>query len=173
MRKWKIYEWILNGLLFILFFGGIAFAGSVMRSHPFIQVFLLIICCALAFLFYKVPDSFEEATRHKVIRYLFYFNIVISFLCLITYNRETAYIEKYIFGGKVKTDEVLVDADEESPEHYETDYYVKGGDPTDHKIVFYSYILLVFITPYLSFRISQKVPEPPNKKCNSFLENDH
>lgn len=152
----KIFEGVLKVVLLILFFAGIAFLGSIIRSHILLPIITLILTLVLAFLFFKVPDFFGDGSLHSVLKYSFYFSIAVSFTCVVFASKGEAYIERYFFGGKVKQAEVEIEGPNGEP-GTDTDYYLEDVNPTSDGIIRYSYWILVLGIPYLIWKMWQKV----------------
>ena len=154
----KIFEGILKIVLVILFFAGIAFLESIIRSHILLPIIALLLTLLLAFLFYKAPD-FLDNSLNDVLKYTFYFSVAVSFTCFVFASKSEAYIEKSLLGGKVRQTEV----ETEGPNGElgsTTDYYLEDVSPTNDRIIRYSYWILVLGTPFLIWKMWQKSPRP-------------
>ncbi len=151
----KVYEWILYGVLVVLLFAGIAFAGEIMRRFPLLPISVVLLCLPISFLFYKNAANVGKSLR-DILNFIFLVNLIFSFFCAIEESKTVAHIEKYFFGGKIKSTEVEIDTD--GGPGVETDYYLKDIDSTTHNIVAFIFYAIIFSTPFLTHKIYKKSP---------------
>lgn len=151
----KLFGGILKVVLVVLFFAGVAFLGTVIRSHILLPFIVLLLTLVLAFLFYKAPDFIGEDHLHTVFKYIYYFSIGVAFTCFIFSSKSEAYIEKYLFGGKVKQTDVETEGPNGEPGSA-TVYYLDNTSPMQDHFVSLSYWLFVVGVPYLVWRMWQK-----------------
>lgn len=150
----KLYEVILKGVLIVLFFVGVAFSGSVIRSNPLLPISLLLISLLLGFLFFKVPDFFGDGAFHSIMKCMFYFSVAVAFVCLVFESQSVAYIEKFFFGGKVKHYDVEVDTDQGIGSS--TSYYLEGVNSTIDIVITIIYWISLFGIPYSIYKMRKK-----------------
>lgn len=151
----KVYEYILYGVLVVLLFVGIAFAGEIMRRFPLFPISVVLLCLPMSFLFYKNAANVGDSLR-SILNFIFILNVIFSFFVGIEESKTVAHVEKYFFGGKIKSTEVEVETEEGAGS--ETNYYLKDMDSTTHNIVSFIIFTTIVVTPFLTHKIYKKSP---------------
>ncbi|HVU99707.1 MAG TPA: hypothetical protein VHE34_31010 [Puia sp.] len=150
----KVFEWILNGILLVLFIIGIAFTGSVVRAHPLLPVALLLLIGLLSFLFSRVPDYFGDGHLPAVLKYSFYLSVVAAFMCLIYYSKEKASVERLLYGGKIKHADIEIDTDQGPGS--DTIYYLDNVPKVVDNVIGFTFFAMIVGVPYLTYRLWQR-----------------
>jgi hypothetical protein len=108
------------------------------------------------FILYKDSDDMEK--DFSTIRACIFISCIAAGVCFFTWSRSVVYIDKFLFGGKVKKETVEVNDDDYGPGTDEV-YRIRGISSTSENIVDYSFLVLIITVPYLSYRLYKKADQ--------------
>ncbi|HEV8507506.1 MAG TPA: hypothetical protein VGQ53_18970 [Chitinophagaceae bacterium] len=146
-----LYAILTGALVLFLFFSGLFVAGDVMRSHPLVTFSLLLCSGLMSFLSYKTDKPADPSFQ----KYIFYSSVILAGCTFLFHNKTETYLQKFLLGGKVKSEKVVLTNGEDGHEYEGRDYYLEGGNDNSKEAVNWGFIILTIGTPLLTWKISK------------------
>src|ERR1700676_4702878 len=152
-----IYRSILSWIVAILTLIATWYVLTWPYNHPLLFIIVLFVCPFLAFLFYKNPDyKIAGYTTHTIVTFILVINCIMVFVGFFGYDREIAYIKKFFYGGKIKTEQITVE-DSEGNDEPKTEYSNTKGDPAGENFIYLGYMVSLGLV-YVAYKIQSKIP---------------
>jgi len=170
MNNAKFYKGILSLIVIIISLVAVWYAIRWPYNHPLLFVIVLLICPLLAFLIYKNPEfKIANYTTHTIVTFILVINSILTFIGFFGSNREIAYLKKFFYGGKIKTEEITLE-DSEGNDVPGTEYSnTKGG--SGDTFIYLGYMISLGLV-YVTYKIQEKIPVPPKKPSSNVSTHD-